>query len=97
MRCLWLGAELKSSPADTSTQVVRGLPLASGPRSTSSSELTISIVVRRDGLEKAVKAGLTKSAFRNYYGLKASSAVSKGAHFFPIFGVEGFVGLSIIH
>ena len=31
-------------------------------------------------LEKAVKAGLTKSAFRNYYGLKASSAVSKGAH-----------------
>jgi hypothetical protein len=31
-------------------------------------------------LEKAVKAGLTKSAFRNYYGLRASSAVSKGAH-----------------
>jgi hypothetical protein len=31
-------------------------------------------------LEKAVKSGLTKAAFRNYYGLKASSAVSKGAH-----------------
>jgi hypothetical protein len=32
------------------------------------------------GLEKAVKAGLTKAAFRNYYALKASSAFSKGAH-----------------
>ena len=31
-------------------------------------------------LEKAVQGGLTKSAFRKYYGLKASSAVSKGAH-----------------
>jgi hypothetical protein len=32
------------------------------------------------GLEKAVKAGLTKAAFRNYYALKASSAFSRGAH-----------------
>src|SRR5262249_2105294 len=31
-------------------------------------------------LEKAVKAGLTKAAFRNYYGLKGSSAVSRGSH-----------------
>ena len=31
-------------------------------------------------LEKAVQGGLTKSAFRKYYGLKASSTVSKGAH-----------------
>jgi len=31
-------------------------------------------------LEKAVQGGLTKSAFRRYYGLKASSAVSKGSH-----------------
>src|SRR5258706_696718 len=31
-------------------------------------------------LEKAVQGGLTKSAFRNYYALKASSAFSKGAH-----------------
>jgi hypothetical protein len=31
-------------------------------------------------LEKAVKAGLTKAAFRNYYGLKSSSAFSRGSH-----------------
>ncbi len=31
-------------------------------------------------LEKAMKAGLTKPAFRTYYALKASSAFSKGAH-----------------
>ncbi|HTS23485.1 MAG TPA: hypothetical protein VMN79_16965 [Casimicrobiaceae bacterium] len=31
-------------------------------------------------LDKAVKAGLTKAAFRNYYGLKASSAASRGSH-----------------
>jgi len=31
-------------------------------------------------LEKAVQGGLTKSAFRNYYALKASSAFSRGAH-----------------
>jgi len=31
-------------------------------------------------LEKAVKSGLTKGAFRNYYALKASSAFSRGAH-----------------
>jgi hypothetical protein len=31
-------------------------------------------------LEKAVQGGLTKPAFRRYYGLRASSAVSKGAH-----------------
>ena len=30
--------------------------------------------------DKAVKAGLTKTAFRNYYGLKASSAFSRGSH-----------------
>jgi hypothetical protein len=30
--------------------------------------------------DRAVKAGLTKSAFRNYYGLKASSAASRGSH-----------------
>jgi hypothetical protein len=30
--------------------------------------------------DKAVKAGLTKTAFRNYYALKASSAFSRGAH-----------------
>jgi hypothetical protein len=32
------------------------------------------------GLEKAVQGGLTKSAFRKYYALKASSAFSRGAH-----------------
>jgi hypothetical protein len=31
-------------------------------------------------LEKAVQGGLTRSAFRNYYALKASSAFSRGAH-----------------
>jgi hypothetical protein len=31
-------------------------------------------------LEKAVKSGLTKGAFRNYYALKASAAFSRGAH-----------------
>lgn len=31
-------------------------------------------------LEKAVKSGLTKGAFRNYYALKASSSFSRGAH-----------------
>jgi hypothetical protein len=31
-------------------------------------------------LEKAMQGGLTKSAFRNYYALKASSAFSRGAH-----------------
>jgi len=31
-------------------------------------------------LQKAVQAGLTKQAFRNYYALKASSTFSKGAH-----------------
>ena len=31
-------------------------------------------------LEKAVQGGLTKPAFRKYYALKASSAVSKGSH-----------------
>ena len=31
-------------------------------------------------LEKAMKGGLTKPAFRTYYALKASSAFSKGAH-----------------
>jgi hypothetical protein len=31
-------------------------------------------------LDKAVQGGLTKAAFRKYYALKASSAVSKGAH-----------------
>ncbi len=31
-------------------------------------------------LEKAVKSGLTKAAFRTYYALKASSAFSRGAH-----------------
>jgi hypothetical protein len=30
--------------------------------------------------DKAVKGGLTKSAFRNYYALKASSAFSRGSH-----------------
>jgi len=30
--------------------------------------------------DKAVKDGLTKTAFRNYYALKASSAFSRGAH-----------------
>ena len=31
-------------------------------------------------LDKAVKSGLTKAAFRTYYALKASSAFSRGAH-----------------
>ena len=31
-------------------------------------------------LEKAMQGGLTKSAFRKYYALKASSTFSKGAH-----------------
>jgi hypothetical protein len=31
-------------------------------------------------LKKAVEKGLTKSAFRNYYALKASTTFSKGAH-----------------
>ncbi len=30
--------------------------------------------------DKAVKNGLTKTAFRNYYALKASSAFSRGSH-----------------
>ena len=30
--------------------------------------------------DKAVKGGLTKAAFRNYYALKASSAFSRGSH-----------------
>jgi len=30
--------------------------------------------------DKAVQAGLTKTAFRNYYALKASSAFSRGSH-----------------
>ena len=30
--------------------------------------------------DKAVKSGLTKTAFRNYYALKASSAFSRGSH-----------------
>lgn len=30
--------------------------------------------------EKAVAGGLTKAAFRKYYGLRASAAVSRGAH-----------------
>lgn len=30
--------------------------------------------------DKVVKAGLTKAAFRKYYGLRASAAVSRGAH-----------------
>jgi hypothetical protein len=30
--------------------------------------------------EKAVQGGLTKAAFRRYYGLRASAAVSRGAH-----------------
>jgi hypothetical protein len=30
--------------------------------------------------DKAVKGGLTKTAFRNYYALKASSAFSRGSH-----------------
>jgi hypothetical protein len=31
-------------------------------------------------LQKAVQKGLTKAAFRNYYALKASTSISKGAH-----------------
>ena len=31
-------------------------------------------------LRKAVDKGLTRSAFRNYYALKASTTFSKGAH-----------------
>jgi hypothetical protein len=30
--------------------------------------------------DKAVKGGLTKAAFRRYYGLRASAGVSRGAH-----------------
>ena len=30
--------------------------------------------------DKAVKEGLTKTTFRNYYGLKASTAFSRGSH-----------------
>ena len=33
-----------------------------------------------DDLKKAVDKGLTRSAFRNYYALKASTTFSKGAH-----------------
>lgn len=32
------------------------------------------------GFEKAAKDGLSKTAFRNYYGLKASTAFSRGSH-----------------
>ena len=32
------------------------------------------------GFAKAVEGGLTKSAFRRYYALRASSTVSRGAH-----------------
>ena len=32
------------------------------------------------GFEKAVKDGLSKTAFRNYYALKASAAFSRGSH-----------------
>ena len=32
------------------------------------------------GFEKAVKDGLSKTTFRNYYGLKASTTFSRGAH-----------------
>ena len=32
------------------------------------------------GFEKAVQGGLTKAAFRRYYALRASAAVSRGAH-----------------
>ena len=32
------------------------------------------------GFEKAVKDGLSKTAFRNYYALKASTAFSRGSH-----------------
>ena len=32
------------------------------------------------GFEKAVKGGLSRTAFRNYYGLKASTTFSRGAH-----------------
>jgi hypothetical protein len=32
------------------------------------------------GFEKAAKDGLSKTAFRNYYALKASTAFSRGAH-----------------
>ena len=31
-------------------------------------------------LEKAIQKGLTRSAFRNYYALKASANISRGAH-----------------
>ena len=30
--------------------------------------------------EKAIQGGLTKAAFRKYYGLRASASVSRGAH-----------------
>lgn len=32
------------------------------------------------GFDKAVKGGLSRTAFRNYYGLKASTTFSRGAH-----------------
>ena len=32
------------------------------------------------GFEKAAKGGLTKTMFRNYYGLRASTSASRGAH-----------------
>lgn len=32
------------------------------------------------GLKKSVEKGLTRQAFRNYYALKASAAISRGAH-----------------
>ena len=32
------------------------------------------------GLKKSVERGLTKQAFRNYYALRASAAISRGAH-----------------
>ena len=37
-------------------------------------------VAANPGFAKAVDGGLTKAAFRRYYGLRASAAVSRGAH-----------------
>jgi len=37
-------------------------------------------VAANPGFAKAVDGGLTKPAFRRYYGLRASAAVSRGAH-----------------
>ena len=37
-------------------------------------------VASNPGFAKAVDAGLTKAAFRRYYGLRASSTASRGAH-----------------